>query len=157
MIRPLAAADRAAVLGLIEATGFFRADEIRVAEEILDVYLHQPGQRDYEAVVIEDEDGAVAGYMTFGPTPLTLGTYDLYWMAVAPGAQGRGYGRTLVAWLEERVRRDGGRMIVIETSSTPKYNPTRRFYERLNYAEVACIRDFYQPGDDRVIYAKHLA
>jgi len=157
MIRPLSAADRAPVVALIKATGFFRPEEIRVAEEILDVYLAQPGQRDYGAVVIEDEGGAVAGYMTYGPTPLTQGTFDLYWMAVAPLAQGRGFGKSLVAWLEERVRRDGGRMILIETSSTPQYDPTRRFYRSLLYTEVARVPDFYQPGDDRVIFAKRLA
>ncbi|MBM3311343.1 MAG: GNAT family N-acetyltransferase [Candidatus Aminicenantes bacterium] len=157
MIRPLTAADRPAVLALIEATGFFRPEEVRVAEEILDVYLSQPGQRDYAAVVVEDESGAVAGYMTYGPTPLTRGTFDLYWMAVAPSAQGRGLGKSLVAWLEGQARREGGRMVVIETSSTPQYAPTRRFYEGQRYAEVARVPDFYQPGDDRVIYAKRLA
>jgi ribosomal protein S18 acetylase RimI-like enzyme len=156
MIRPMTRADRPAVLGLVEATGFFRPDEVRVTEELIDVYLDRPGQGDYGVVVVEDAAGAVAGYLTYGPTPLTLGTYDLYWMAVAPESQGRGYGRALVGWLEERVRRVGGRMVIIETSSTPRYGPTRRFYQGLNYAEVARIPDFYQPGDDRVIYAKRL-
>ncbi|MBM3294542.1 MAG: GNAT family N-acetyltransferase [Candidatus Aminicenantes bacterium] len=157
MIRPLTAADRAAVLALVGATGFFRPEEVEVAEEILDVYLGRPGQKDYAAVVIEDEAGAVAGYMTYGPTPLTRGTYDLYWMAVAPSAQGRGLGKALVAWLEAQVRGEGGRLILIETSSTAQYGPTRRFYEDLSYTEVARIPDFYQPGDDRIIYAKRLA
>ncbi len=43
--------------------------------------------------------------MTYGPTPLTLGTFDLYWMAVDPKAQGHGIGKALVRWLEEHVRR----------------------------------------------------
>jgi ribosomal protein S18 acetylase RimI-like enzyme len=157
MIRPMTRADRPAVLALIGATGFFRPGEIRVAEELLDIYLDQSGQKDYAVVVVEDETGSVAGYLTYGPTPLTRGTYDLYWMAVAPASQGRGHGRALVAWLEHRAREAGGRMIVIETSSTPKYDPTRRFYLGLDYAEVARIPDFYEAGDDRVIYAKRLA
>lgn len=156
MIRPMTRADRPAVLGLIEATDFFRPDEIRVAEELIDIALDNPNQRDYGLVVVEDEAGAVAGYLTFGPTPLTLGTYDLYWMAVSPRRQGRGYGRALVDWLERRVKDEGGRMVIIETSSTPPYDPTRRFYLALNYTEVARIPDFYRPGDDRVIYTKRL-
>ncbi|HNT32337.1 MAG: GNAT family N-acetyltransferase [Acidobacteriota bacterium] len=157
MIRPMTPADRPAVLALIEATGFFRPDEIAVAEELIDITLGRPEQEDYAIVVVTDETGAVAGYMTYGPTPLTRGTYDLYWMAVDPKAQGRGYGRILVEWLEDHVRRAGGRLIVIETSSSEKYEPTRRFYLGLNYTETARIPDFYGPGDGRVIYTKRVS
>jgi ribosomal protein S18 acetylase RimI-like enzyme len=156
VIRPLVRADREPVLDLVRATGFFRPDEIEVAVELIDHTLDRPDQRDYVVVVATDEAGVVAGYLTYGPTPMTLGTFDLYWMAVDPRAQGKGYGRALVEWLEARVRAERGRLVIIETSSTPKYEPTRRFYLGLNYVEVARIPDFYQPGDDRVIYAKSL-
>jgi ribosomal protein S18 acetylase RimI-like enzyme len=98
----------------------------------------------------------VVGYLTYGPTPLTEGTYDLYWMAVATGEQGRGYGRELVDWLEKAVRDAAGRIILIETSSQPKYEKTRRFYVGLDYKEVSRIPDFYRKGDDRVTYVKSL-
>lgn len=156
MIRPMTPADRGAVLDLIRETGFFRPDEVKVAEELIDITLGHPDQRDYDIVVVEDGEGAVAGYMTWGPTPLAIGTYDLYWMAVSPRAQGRGHGKALVGWLEGRVAELGGRLIVIETSSTPHYEPTRQFYLGLGYRETARIPDFYQSGDDRVIYAKRL-
>ncbi len=157
MIRPMKSSDRPAVLDLIKATGFFRPDEIAVAEELIDIYLDRPDQKDYGIVVAEDGEGAVAGYMTYGPTPLTLGTFDLYWMAVDPRAQGRGVGKALVLWLEDHVRREGGRLVVIETSSTEKYEPTRRFYLGLSYTETARIPEFYGPGDGRVIYTKRLS
>ena len=105
MIRPMTPADRGPVLDLIRETGFFRPDEVGVAEELIDIALGNPDQRDYDVVVAEDGDGRVAGYMTWGPTPLTIGTYDLYWMAVAPKTQGRGHGKELVRWLEGRVGR----------------------------------------------------
>jgi ribosomal protein S18 acetylase RimI-like enzyme len=155
MIRPMMKADRGAVLDLIRETGFFRPDEVVIAEELIDITLGQPDQRDYDIVVVEDE-GKVAGYMTWGPTPLAIGTYDLYWMAVSPKAQGRGHGKALVRWLEGRVAELGGRLIVIETSSTPHYEPTRKFYLGLGYRETARIPDFYQSGDDRVIYTKRM-
>jgi GNAT superfamily N-acetyltransferase len=149
------ARDRGPVLGLIRATGFFTDAEVGVAEELLDVYLERPGQKDYHVAVIENGEKAVAGYMTWGPTPLAEGAYDLYWMAVAPSEQGQGLGKALVRWLEDEVRRRDGRVILIETSSQPKYRGTRQFYADLDYREVARVPDFYRPGDDRVIYAKY--
>ena len=155
MIRPMQASDKAPVLGLIRATGFFTADEVGVAEELMDVYLDRPDQKDYGVVVVEGDDGAPAGYMTWGPTPLAEDAYDLYWMAVAPSEQGKGRGKELVRWLEAEVGRRRGRVIIIETSSQPKYHGTRQLYIDLGYKEVARVPDFYRAGDDRVIYAKY--
>jgi GNAT superfamily N-acetyltransferase len=147
--------DKAPVLGLIRATGFFTEAEVGVAEELMDVYLDRPDQKDYGVVVVENDQGAPAGYMTWGPTPLAEDAYDLYWMAVAPSDQGKGRGKELVRWLEAEVGRRNGRIIIIETSSQPKYHGTRQFYIDLGYKEVARIPDFYRAGDDRVIYAKY--
>jgi GNAT superfamily N-acetyltransferase len=155
MIRPMQAGDKDAVLGLIRATGFFTDAEVGVAEELMDVYLERPDQKDYGVVVVENDRGGPAGYMTWGPTPLAEDAYDLYWMAVAPSEQGRGRGKELVRWLEAEVGRRNGRMLIIETSSQPKYHGTRQFYIDLEYKEVARVPDFYRAGDDRVIYAKY--
>ena len=156
MIRPMRPQDKAPVLDLIRTTGMFMPGEVVVAEELIDIYLGVPEQKDYRIVVIEDEDRkGVAGYLTWGPTPMAEDAYDLYWMAVATAEQGKGRGKELVRWLEAEVRKLNGRMIIIETSSQPKYHPTRQFYIGLDYKEVARIPDFYKPGDDRVIYAKY--
>jgi len=155
MIRPMRPQDKGPVLDLVRATGMFTPAEVGVAEELIDVYLGVPDQRDYRVVVDEDERGGIAGYMTWGPTPLAEDAYDIYWMAVSPAEQGRGRGKALMRWLEDEVRKLDGRMIVIETSSQPRYHPTRQFYIKLDYKEVARVPDFYKPGDDRVIYAKY--
>jgi GNAT superfamily N-acetyltransferase len=148
--------DRLTVLEIIQVTEMFTPDEVAVARELIDIYLDQPRQRDYFLAVNEDEGGRVVGYMSYGPTPLTEGTYDLYWMAVAAREQGRGYGRELVSWLEAKLKAAGGRLILIETSSQPKYEKTRRFYTGLDYKEVSRIPDFYRRGDDRITYVKSL-
>jgi GNAT superfamily N-acetyltransferase len=146
--------DRDRVLDLVRETGMFTEAEVAVAEELIDIYLNDPRQKDYMAVVVENERGEPAGYMTWGPTPLAEDAYDLYWMAVSPAEQGRGYGKRLVRWLEDEVKARRGRLVIVETSSQPKYLPTREFYMKLGYAEVARVPDFYRPGDDRVIYTK---
>jgi GNAT superfamily N-acetyltransferase len=147
--------DKPTVLDLIRATGMFTPAELDVAEELIDIYLGVPEQPDYRIVVIENDRRDVAGYMTWGPTPMAEAAYDLYWMAVAPSAQGKGLGKALVKWLEAEIRKLNGRMILIETSSQPRYHPTRQFYVNLDYKEVARIPDYYKAGDDRVIYAKY--
>jgi ribosomal protein S18 acetylase RimI-like enzyme len=157
MVRPMKPEDREVVLDIIRATKMFTPAEISVARELVDIYLDQPEQRDYLLAVVESGAGAVVGYMAYGQTPLTDGTYDLYWMAVAPEQQGLGLGKELVHWLEKRVVEEGGRMVLIETSSQPKYAPTRRFYTGLGYKEISRIPDFYRRGDDRITYIKHIA
>ena len=155
MIRPMTPRDKGPVLDLIRATGMFAEPEVAVAEELIDIFLDVPEQSDYRIVVVEDDTGKAVGYLTWGPTPLAEDVYDLYWMAVAPSEQGKGRGKELVRWLEAEVAKRRGRMIIIETSSQPKYEPTRGFYLGLGYKEVARVPDYYRPGDDRIIYTKH--
>ncbi|MBU0715714.1 MAG: GNAT family N-acetyltransferase [Verrucomicrobia bacterium] len=155
-IRPLTKQDRKAVLEVIHSTGMFTKEEERVANEVIDVCLTKSGQQDYVVVVIENEQGAIVGYMCYGPTPMTEGVVDLYWMAVHPGKHRQGYGKALIRWLEKDVQEKKGRLIVIETSSKDKYATARNFYQRLGYVESARIRDFYRPGDDLLIYCKYL-
>ena len=155
-IRPIVAKDRQVVLELIHLTGLFTKEEEQVAMEVIDVCLTKSGQQDYIIVVIENEQGAIAGYMCYGPTPMTEGVVDLYWLAVHPGKHRQGYGKALIQWLEKAVQEKKGRLIVIETSSRDKYAATRNFYQRLGYVENARIRDFYSVGDDLLIYCKYL-
>ena len=73
MIRAMRPDDKDMVMTLIRDTAFFVDDEVKVAEELIDVYLNDPEQRDYRIVVIEDDSGKPVGYLTWGPTPLTEG------------------------------------------------------------------------------------
>ncbi len=157
MIRPMTAQDRPAVVSILQNTGMFTADEIEVAIELIDIYLQQPGQKDYIIDVITEEDGSVMGYATYGPTPLTEGTYDLYWIAVSPLAQNKGYGKQLMHWVENKIMEEKGRLLIIETSSQPRYENTRRFYLNQHYEESVRIADFYKPDDDRIIYVKYFS
>ena len=152
-MRVLRKEDVPALKRILEVTGAFTAEEVEVALEVLDTVLNDPAQRDYEVAVAEVE-GTVAGYVLFGPVPLTVGNYDLYWIAVDPATQGHGVGQKLMQHVEKEVQRRGGRMVCLETSSQGGYQRTRRFYDRAGYLEESRIRDFYKPGDDRITYIK---
>jgi ribosomal protein S18 acetylase RimI-like enzyme len=146
---------RGAVERLLSDTGFFRPAEIVIALEVIDSYLATP-DRDYFALGAFTLGGELVGYVCYGPTPCTIGTYDLYWIAVAPAAQNGGVGTQLLQEVERRLARADARLVIIETSSQPSYERTRQFYLRRGYEVAARVQDFYADGDDRVIFAKRI-
>lgn len=151
----MARGDKPALMRLLRATPEFKPAEVVVAEELIDYYLEDPAGSGYHIVVAE-VDSSVTGYVCYGPTPLTEGTWDMYWIAVAPGAQGKGVGRALAAFAEADIDRARGRLILIETASKPQYEKTRRFYRLQGYELVCRIPDFYEPGDDKLVLQKKL-
>lgn len=127
-----------------------------MAEEVLDSYLSDPLGSGYHVLVAE-VDSFIVGYVCYGPTPLTEGTWDIYWMAVAPKQQGQGIGAALLSSAEAEIKEAQGRLAIIETSSRPQYEKTRRFHHRQGYEVVGHIPDFYAPGDGKLIFLKKLS
>lgn len=158
MIRALIQNDREKIKNILTDTNNFNDDEITIALELLDVYLNNPGQKDYEIFVDtnEEDENDLNGYVCIGPRPLTEGTYDLYWIAVNPKIQSRGVGSKLVLYIEEHIKRKGGYLVLIETSGKPSYEKERKFYEKSNYTKAVEIKDFYKRNDSLVIYSKYL-
>lgn len=143
--------DREAIASLLTA-GPFRPEEISCALELLDAAL---GRADtYEALIVDDP--TPIGYVCFGATPMTESTFDVYWIAVAEQARGRGVGRALLAETERRLAERGARTIRIETSSLEGQGGAVRFYESTGYERVGFIEGFYRPGDDLITLAKRL-
>jgi ribosomal protein S18 acetylase RimI-like enzyme len=151
-LRHLTADDRGRIEEITRAVGVFREDELLVALEVFDEAVRGAAGNTY-SVVGAQVDGDLVGWICWGPTPCTLGTYDLYWMAVAPEAQANGIGKAL---LEEMERRLAGvaRLIVIETAGRLDYAPTRAFYQARGFTLAATVPDFYAPGDDQVVFVK---
>jgi ribosomal protein S18 acetylase RimI-like enzyme len=147
--------DREAIRQIVHSTGFFRADELAVAVELLDECCTRGAAAGYHFVFAECDD-RVAGYACYGPIACTTASYDLYWVAVEPRFQRRGIGRMLMAAVEQRVAAAGGQRIYVDTSGRVQYGPTRAFYQRNGFRHEARLQDFYAPGDDRVIYLKIL-
>jgi GNAT superfamily N-acetyltransferase len=148
-------ADRDIVRSIVERTGFFRPDEVDVAVELVDERLTRGDASGYHFVFAESGP-ITTGYACYGPTACTLGSFDLYWIAVDPQAQQHGIGRKLATEVEHRIAATGGRRIYIDTSGKLQYEPTRVFYERCGYECEARLVDFYAPGDDRLIYSKQV-
>ncbi len=153
-IRPLHVSDVQPLRRLLIETAVFTPEEIAIALELMHTVLEKPEQKDY--VIRVYDDGEVLGYYCVGPTPATEGTFDLYWIATKPSVHGKGIGRALNTHAEQLIRSLGGRLIIVETSSTQRYDKTRAFYVKAGYEELARIRDYYRPGDSLVVYGKYL-
>ena len=153
-IRYMCPKDRPQILSILKETGVFRPEELTVAEEVLDDALAKGAGGHYQSFVAEDGGGTAIGWVCFGPTPCTVGTFDIYWLVVASQKQHCGIGASLVQYATELIKRRNGRMIVVETSGNARYLSTRQFYEKMDYCEAGRVKDFYAVGDDKVIYTK---
>ena len=154
-VRPMIARDKPAVMQMLQNLPEFKPAEVIVAEEVLDDYLHKSTGSGYHVFVAET-DSSIVGYICYGPTPLTEGTWDIYWLAVAPNQQRKGIGKSLLTFAEINIKETSGKMVIIETSTRPEYEATGRFYGTQGY-EIACrITDFYATEDDKLILIKRL-
>ena len=149
-------ADVPALRALVDATGVFYPVERAIALELLEERLARGPKAGYSFFFAE-RDGELVGYCAWGNVPLTKQSYDLYWIAVAPSCQGEGVGQALMLLAEGAVAKRGGGGLYIETSSRDVYDRTRRFYRKAGYAQVARLKDFYAPGDDKVMFCKTIA
>ena len=103
-IRPIELPDRSRIEEMVVCSGRFNQEEIATALELVDETLEKGEESGYIIRVLEVGKGhpAVQGYVCYGPTPLTQGVYDLYWIVTDPAVQGKGFGRRLI----ESVERD---------------------------------------------------
>lgn len=142
-------------MAILKRTKFFRPEELEVAEEVFDDSVSGSPKADYQSFVARAEHKTI-GWVCFGPTPCTAGTFDIYWLAVEPENQNSGVGTALVEYATAVIKNLKGRMIAVDTSGSQRYFSTRQFYETLGYRKEACIKDFYSAGDDKIIYIKRI-
>ena len=62
----------------------------------------------------------------------------------------------LLNYVEQRLKKSGERLLLVETSGLDGFEMTRSFYVKNGYAEEARVRDYYKAGDDKVIFRKAL-
>jgi ribosomal protein S18 acetylase RimI-like enzyme len=156
MIVTATEADGPQIQSITARAGVFNQEEIDSVSIMWTEYLTLgPEGSGYHFIAYRDGD-QVLGFAIYGPRDLTDGVFDLYWIAVDPDARCKGVGRTLLAACEEAVRKESGRMLIAETSGTPHYEPTRKFYFATGYKDEAVIKDFYTVGDDLFIFIKRI-
>ncbi len=142
------------VRDIITSTNFFQDHEIPVAVKLVEERLEKGLESGYH-FIFASIVGKTIAYACYGEIPCTKGSYDLYWIVTHNDYRGKGIGKALMAEVEKQIMGSGGRVIYIETSSKPQYKPTRLFYENYGCVTEAVLKDFYDYGDDKIIYKIH--
>ncbi len=155
MIRPTIPDDTAGLLALAVSSGLFPPDATEEVAGVLAAALR--GELGPDHCWLTDDDGGPVGVAYYAPERMTEGTWNLYMLAVHPDRQRQGRGTALVRYVEQQLSARGARLLLIETSGLGSFERTRAFYRALGYDEEARIRDFYQAGDDKVVFRKALA
>ena len=144
------------IRAVTESAGVFYPEEVDIAEELARENLNRGAHESGYHFLVAESGGEVCGYTCFGPIPGARRRYDLYWIAVAQSFKGGGVGRELMARSEVAILKAGGAKVYVETSSRLPYAPARAFYRRCGYEVDAVLRDYYDDGDDKMIFAKSL-
>jgi len=156
MIHPTTPADTPTLIAIAEGTSVFKPMEIQALREVLDDY-HDENHKHGHRCVSYCKDNKVIGFAYWAPTDMTDRGWHLYWIAVDKKTHARGVGSELLKYVEEDIRRENGRQLLIETSSLPHYELTRRFYLKLGYEKACAQPDYYADGDDMVVFRKRFA
>lgn len=162
-IRPATPDDLARIKAIAVAAEMFDTEEVAFFDDMLAGSLD--GSLEGHSWLVGQIDSSgdserVVAAAQFAPEPFADRMWNLYFIAVDPLHHGRGYGQVLMAFVEDLVRSKGeteARVLLVETSSTPQYDHTRDFYRQLGFDEEARIREYYGPGDDKVVFWKSLA
>jgi ribosomal protein S18 acetylase RimI-like enzyme len=151
-IRPVTRDDVSALKRVIDGTGLFPSEML---DDMLAGYFDGDGASEEFWLTYDDGEPVAVAYCA--PERLTSGTWNLYLIAVSPDRQGRGVGAALMRHVEELLAARGERLLLVETSGLPSFERTRAFYRKIGYVEEARIREFYQAGDDKIVFRKALA
>ena len=138
---------------LAESIGLFQPQELKEFGSMISEHLEG---EDTDHCWLVDDEQAILGAAYYAPEPFSERVWNLYFMGVNPSHQGQGRGSNLLKAVEQRLTEQGERLLLIETSGVGSFEATRAFYRKNGYDEEARIRDFYQPGDDKVIFRKVL-
>ncbi|MBW4655322.1 MAG: GNAT family N-acetyltransferase [Kaiparowitsia implicata GSE-PSE-MK54-09C] len=151
MIRPTTLADTTALLAIAAVIGFEPA-ELNLLHQLLN-----DGFSDDSASLCladDDEHHGPVGVAYCEPERMTDQTWNLQLIAMHPDHQGQGRGGQLLHHVEATLKARGGRLLMVETLAS--FDQARAFYLKNGFEEEARIRDFYAPGQDKIVFRKDL-
>ena len=150
-IRKVIPRDINALKQVLDSSELFPSD---LLDEMIHDFFNNESSTDIWLTTVKNDVPISIAYCA--PERLTEGTYNLYAIAIHKDYQGKGIGSKMMRFMEEMLQQNGNRILIVETSGLPAYAQTRKFYHQCNYQKEAVIRDFYQEGEDKVVFWKKL-
>ena len=149
-VRPVTPKDLPALKVVIDANKLFPSDML---DDMTSDYFSNENSNDYWFTY---DDGKPVAIAYCAPEKMTEGTWNLYLIAVHPDYQRSGLGTSMLHHIEQRLAERGERILLVETSGLESFEGTRDFYRKCGYEKEACIREFYQAGEDKIVFRKLL-
>lgn len=150
-IRQIITSDLDSLKEVIDSNGLFPSD---LLDEMTSDFFSNEKTRDIW--LTKEIEGKPIAVVYCAPERMTSGTYNLYLIAIHKDFQGRGIGAELMLYVENLLKENSNRILIVETSGLPDFELTRKFYDKLNYKREATIREFYQDGEDKIVFWKKL-
>ncbi len=150
-IRPVIQADLDGLKHVLDSCGLFPSEYL---DELIFDYFNHANTQDIWFTCIDKHVPVAIGYCV--PEKLTKGTYNLLAVGVSAHAQRQGIAQAMMNFIEQHLKSKDGRILIVETSSDDAQIGARNLYQKIGYTQEAVIRDFWDEGEDKVVFWKKL-
>lgn len=150
-IRPVTKSDIDGLKKVVDSSELFPSEYL---DEMIYDYLNNAETQDIWFTHIDDNTPTAIGYCV--PEKMTNGTYNLLAIGVSQNSQRNGVATDMMNYIEQQLKQKDGRILIVETSSDDAQIGARKFYENIGYTQIAVIKDFWNDGEDKIVYWKKL-
>lgn len=136
---------------VLDSCGLFPSEFL---DEMISDYFNNLDTNEIWFTYVENNSPISIGYCI--PEKLTSGTYNLLAIGVSENHQRKGVAVEMMNFIEQKLKTIGARVLIVETSSDDAQIGARNLYQKLGYNQEAVIRDFWNEGEDKIVYWKKL-
>jgi len=154
VIRPATREDSQAVANIAVESGLFSPHDVGIVTAMMTAYFTANSDEGHLCLIDEDDETQAVAYVE--PAPAADRTWYLTMIAARLRRQGEDCGAALIQHVEDHLRARDQRLLLVQTSGLAAFERTRAFYDGCCYEREARVRDYYEPGDDMVLFRKAL-
>jgi ribosomal protein S18 acetylase RimI-like enzyme len=149
--------DTEVFLDMATACGLFSLDVMATAEDMAWESAYGDGREAHtflRASTNECGQEKTVGFICYGPIPYWPERHELYGITVDPQYHRKGIGTALLAEMEKRVARAGGKQIFLETGSDYRFEGAQSFYEANGFEHERRYIKQFVPAEGGSVYRR---
>lgn len=150
-IRPITKSDVPNLKKVLDSCGLFPSEYL---DDMIADYFNNESSEDIWFTCSEDDQALSIGYCV--PEKLTVGTYNVLAIGVSEQHQRKGIAEKMMHYIEQVLKEKEARILIVETSSDSAQTAARTFYKKIGYQQMATIKDFWNDGEDKIVFWKRL-